>query len=208
MSKQVTVAILVASALLMSGNAFAVVKDIIVDVRPASLLVNWSADDFKARGPVEFRNRAEYEEIEQPNSVSTIPNLKLGVGIDTGSAYVDLTGGAGLRVNDRFRSVMLDVDGAYQHKFQKNVLFGPHIGLAYYPAPDWYGDADIEFSDSMGAMFGLQLSVGFDILFTFAIDYAYIQPFDVDSVAEGWEVSDDSVDFSGLLFQFGMKGRF
>ena len=209
MSKRITVGILVASAILVSGSAaFALATDIIVDVRPASLLVNWNAADFKAKGSTDFGDGQQFEELEQPNSVSTLPNLKVGVGIDTGSAYLDLTGGAGMLVNDRFRSVMLDVDAAYQYKFQKNVLLGPHFGLGYFMSPDWYGDADIEFSDSMGALFGVQLSVGFDILFTFAIDYAHIQPFDVESVAENWETSDDSVDFSGLLFQFGMKGRF
>ena len=203
MSKQVTAAILAVSAILLSGSAFAVVKDIIVDVRPASLLVNWNADSFKVVG----KDGQQFEQLEQPNSVSTVPNLKLGVGIDTGSAYIDLTGGAGMLINDRFRTVMLDVDAAYQHKFRKNVLFGPHVGLGYFTAPSWYGDAEIDFSDSMGLLFGVQLSVGFDILFTFAIDYAYIQPFDATTTGN-WVASDDSVDFSGLLFQFGMKGRF
>jgi hypothetical protein len=207
MSKQVPVAILVASAILLSGSAFAVVTDIIVDVRPASLLVNWNADGFKVKGPTKFKDNQQFDQLEQPNSVSTVPNLKLGVGIDTGSAYLDLTGGAGMLVNDRFRSVMLDVDGAYQYKFRKNVLFGPHIGLGYFTSPEWYGDAEIEFSDSWGLLFGAQLSVGFDILFTFAIDYAYIQPFDATTTAP-WVASEESVDFSGLLFQFGMKGRF
>jgi hypothetical protein len=207
MSKQITVAILVVSAILLSTSAFAVVKDIIVDVRPASLLVNWNADTFKIKGPTKFQDGQQFEQLEQPNSVSTVPNLKLGVGIDTGNAYIDLTGGAGMLVNDRFRSVMLDVDAAFQYKFRKNVLFGPHIGLGYFTSPEWYGDADVDFSDSMGVLFGAQLSVGFDILFTFAIDYAYIQPFDV-TTAEPWVASDDTVDFSGLLFQFGMKGRF
>jgi hypothetical protein len=207
MKKRFAVGILVASAILASGTAFAVATDIIVDVRPASLLVNWNAENFKVKGPTKFKDGQQFEELEQPNSVSTIPNLKLGVGIDTGNAYVDLTGGAGMMVNDRFRSLMLDLDAAYQFKFRKNVLFGPHVGLGYFMNPDWYGDAEIEFSDSSGVLFGVQLSVGFDILFTFAIDYAYIQPFDA-TVKEPWVASDDSVDFSGLLFQFGMKGRF
>ena len=207
MSKRVTAAILVVSAILLSTSAFAVVKDIIVDVRPASLLVNWNADSFKIKGPTKFQDGQQFEQLEQPNSVSTVPNLKLGVGIDTGNAYLDLTGGAGMLVNDRFRSVMLDVDAAFQYKFRKNVLFGPHIGLGYFTSPEWYGDAEVDFSDSMGVLFGAQLSVGFDILFTFAIDYAYIQPFDV-TTTEPWVASDDTVDFSGLLFQFGMKGRF
>ena len=207
MSKRVTAAILVVSAILLSTSAFAVVKDIIVDVRPASLLVNWNADSFKIKGPTKFQDGQQFEQLEQPNSVSTVPNLKLGVGIDTGNAYLDLTGGAGMLVNDRFRSVMLDVDAAFQYKFRKNVLFGPHIGLGYFTSPEWYGDAEVDFSDSMGVLFGAQLSVGFDILFTFAIDYAYIQPFDATTTAP-WVASEDSVDFSGLLFQFGMKGRF
>jgi hypothetical protein len=208
MSKRFTVGILAASAILLSGSAFAVVTDIIVDVRPASLLVNWNADNFKALGTVTLPTGQQYQEVEQPNSVSTVPNLKLGVGIDTGNAYLDLTGGAGMLVNDRFRSLLLDLDAAYQFKFRKNVLIGPHLGLAYFTSPEWYGDAEVEFSDSSGALFGVQLSVGFDILFTFAIDYAYIRPFDVESTAPNWTTSEDSVDFSGLLFQFGMKGRF
>jgi hypothetical protein len=207
MSKRFTVGILVASAILLSGSAFAVVTDIIVDVRPASLLVNWNADEFKVVGTTTLRDGTQYEQVEQPNSVSTVPNLKLGVGIDTGRAYLDLTAGAGMLVNDRFRSILLDVDAAYQFKFRKNVLFGPHVGVGYFTAPDWYGDATVEFSDSMGALFGVQLSVGFDILFTFAIDYAYIEPFDATTTGD-WVASEDSVDFSGLLFQFGMKGRF
>ena len=207
MSRRFAVAVLVTSAILLSGSAFAAATDIIVDVRPAALLVNWSADSFKLKGPAQFRDGQEYQVIEQPNSVSTMPNLKLGVGIDTGNAYIDLTGGAGMLVNDRFRSVMLDVDGAYQFKFKKNVLFGPHLGLGYFTSPEWYGDAEVDFSDSMGVLFGAQLSVGFDILFTFAVDYAYIQPFDA-TPRYSWVASDDSVDFSGLLFQFGMKGRF
>ena len=207
MSMRISLVILVASAILLSVNAFAVTKDVIVDVRPASLLVNWNADSFKVKGPAYFRDGQEFEEIEQPNSVSTLPTVKLGVGIDTGNAYVDLTGGAGMMVNDRFRSVMLDVDGAYQYKFRKNVLFGPHLGLGYFANPEWYGDAEVDFSDSWGLLFGAQLSVGFDILFTFAIDYSYIQPFDA-TVKEPWVSSEDTVDFSGLLFQFGMKGRF
>lgn len=207
MSRRLAVAVLVTSAILLSGSAFGVATDIIVDVRPASLLVNWNADQFKLKGPAKFRDGVEYETIEEPNSVSTVPNMKLGVGIDTGNAYIDLTGGAGLLVNDRFRSLMLNVDGAYQFKFQKNVLFGPHLGLGYFTSPEWYGDAEVDFSDSSGLLLGLQLSVGFDILFTFAVDYAYIQPFDATTKNE-WVASEDEVDFSGLLFQFGMKGRF
>ena len=207
MMRKIAVSSVIVFLVFLSNSVFAVVKDIIVDVRPASLLVNWNADDFKVKGPTDFKDGQQFEQLEQPNSVSTVPNLKLGVGIDMGSAYLDLTGGAGMLINDRFRSVMFDADAAYQYKFQKNVLFGPHVGVGYFTAPDWYGDAEIDFSDSMSTMVGVQLSVGFDILFTFAIDYAYIQPFDA-TTTEPWVASDDSIDFSGLLFQFGMKGRF
>lgn len=180
--------------------------NLVMDVRPGTILLSRDAGTFKVRGP-DTSNLGTLTLVEEAGSISTLPNLKLGVGLEREKSLTDITGGIGVLVNDRFRMVVLSVDGSYLYKYRKNVALGPHLGLAFFGDAEWSGDAEVEFSDSQGIMGGLQMALGYDILFIVNIDYLLAQPFDITTL-NGWRASEDEIDISGLCLQFGMRGRF
>jgi len=202
--RQSLLTLLLVSAVVAAWSPAAAEFDVVLDVRPGAVLVNQSGT-FKATGPATLGDRT-IEEIEKVSGLSFFPTIRLGGGIDSVYSYWDLTGTAGIMINDPFRSVFFGADTAWMYKYRKNVSVGPHLGLMYFPSPDWSGDGEIEFDSSWGALLGAQLTLGYDILFVFSIDYIYTEPFTA-TAKEGWE-SDKELDLSGVGLQFGMRGRF
>jgi hypothetical protein len=179
--------------------------DFLLDVRPGAISVGDSGD-FKAKGPTRVRGE-EFVEVEKLSSVSTFPNLKLGAGYDAPDWYFEVLGGVGILINDPFQATFFSGDAAWMYKYRKNLSLGPHGALLFFQKPNWGGDADIEFSDSWGGMLGMQVLLGYDLLFVFSVDYLFIQPFDVTEPGQ-WRASDSELDLSGVALQFGMRGRF
>lgn len=196
-----------AMAVLFSAVPALAATDLVLDVRPGAVLFG-GGGDFKAIGETEQTVKGRtVTEIEKLGGVSTFPNLKVGLGIESPTTYFDVTGGGGIIVNDPFRSFFLGLDTAWQYKYRKNVALGPHLGLLYFTDPEWAGDAEIDFSKSWGAMLGMQMTLGYDVLFVFSVDYLYTNPFDATPVGD-WDISDKELDLSGFALQFGMRGRF
>ena len=179
--------------------------DIVVDVRPGTLLIG-GGGDFKVRGTSDT-GIGRLNEVEENSALSTFPNIRLGVGFEEGKTITDVTGLMGIMVNQRFRSLMLGGDASWLYKFRKNVAMGPHLGAVVLTQPEWSGDAEVTFSDSWAMLGGFQMSVGYDILFVFSIDYLLAQPFDVTTEGD-WVASDEELDVSGVAIQFGIRGRF
>ncbi|HPG00650.1 MAG TPA: hypothetical protein PLE77_11320 [Kiritimatiellia bacterium] len=179
--------------------------DIVVDVRPGTLLIG-GGGDFKVRGTSDT-GIGRLNEVEENSSLSTFPNIRLGVGFEEGKSITDVTGLLGVMVNQRFRSLMVGGDASWLYKFRKNVAMGPHLGAVVLTQPEWSGDAEVTFSDSWAMLGGFQMSVGYDILFVFSIDYLLAQPFDVTTEGD-WVASDEELDVSGVAIQFGIRGRF
>lgn len=197
--------ILIPVLLLAAVLSASAVTDIVIDVRPGTLLIG-GGGDFKVRG-TSTTDLGNLNEVEENSALSTLPNIRLGVGVEEGKTIMDVTGMLGIVVNQRFRSLMVGGDASWLHKFRKNVAMGPHLGAAILTQPEWSGDAEVEFSDSWGLLGGFQMSVGYDILFVFSIDYLLAQPFDVTTTGD-WAASDDELDISGVAIQFGIRGRF
>ncbi len=189
---------------LLMGVGAASALDLVMDVRPGTLLVGSKSGHFKAWGPGTGPNVTVVEEL---GGLSTMPNLRIGVGKESDKWYLDGSGVAGVLVNDRFRAVSLGLDAAAQYRYRKNIVIGPHIGINHYMSPDWSGDALIDFSNTWGFILGGQMCIGYDVLFVFSVDYLYTDPFDF-TVSHPWQVNEDSVDFSGLFLQFGIRGKF
>ena len=179
--------------------------DIVVDVRPGTLLIG-GGGDFMVRGTSDT-GIGRLNEVEENSSLSTFPNIRLGVGFEEGKSITDVTGLLGVMVNQRFRSLMVGGDASWLYKFRKNVAMGPHLGAVVLTQPEWSGDAEVTFSDSWAMLGGFQMSVGYDILFVFSIDYLLVQPFDVTTEGD-WVASDEELDVSGVAIQFGIRGRF
>lgn len=201
-----TVALVLMAGLLswLCGDALAE-WDFLLDVRPGAISVG-SSGDFKSKGPTSVRGE-RFEEIEKLSSVSTFPNLKIGMGYDSIQWYFEVLGGIGILINDPFQATFLSADFAALYKYRKNLSIGPHGALLFFREPNWGGDADIEFSDSTGGMLGIQLLLGYDLLFVFSLDYLFVQPFDVSEPGQ-WRASDNELNLSGVALQFGMRGRF
>lgn len=198
---------ILALALSWAGPAPAADFDLILDARPGTLLISQGAD-LRVLGPDQF-NPTRVTIIEEAGTLNTIPNLRLGAGFDTKNWYLDASGLLGVLVNSRYNGVLYGADAAAQYKYRKNVNIGPHASFMLFPAPDWSGDGEVEFSDSTAWLLGGQCSIGYDVLFVFTIDYMFADPFDVESKNPAvWQLDEDEVDISGLCVQFGVRGRF
>lgn len=179
--------------------------DFLLDVRPGAIDVG-SRGDFKVKGSTSVHGET-FTEVEKLSSISTFPNVQIGFGYDGIKSYFELLAALGVFVNDPFQSIFYGINAAWEYKYRKNLSIGPHAAWLFFPSPEWTGDADIKFSDSMGGMLGLQITLGYDLLFIFSVDYLYIQPFDVEETG-AWRASDSELDLSGISLQFGMRGRF
>jgi hypothetical protein len=73
-------------------------SDFVLNVLPASLLINIDSGDFGVR---EGGGRTSLSDVY------VMPNVAAGIGLELEDVYVDLTGGAGIIVNDSFQSFLL-----------------------------------------------------------------------------------------------------
>jgi hypothetical protein len=194
--------LLAASAVAEAATNSVAGVDLILDVRPGTLLLGKNTGKFKVSG-----DEGEFTVIEECGGLSTFPNVKGGVGVDTDRWYLDFTGAIGVLITDRFRSPLGNLDVCAQYKYRRNVAFGPHIGLIYFWDPEWAGSAEMDITKSSGWLGGLQVSLGYDVLFICSVDYLYAEPFDVQTY-NGWIANNDEIDFSGLGVQFGIRGKF
>lgn len=177
--------------------------DFIVDARPGTLVLSAETADFEVLGP---HPTLPLREVEEGGELSTIPNLKLGVGWSSARMFFDLTGNLGMLVNERFRALLGGADASAEYRFRKNVAMGPHVGFAYFLDPEWTGDAPLEMDDTWGFLAGLQVSIGYDVLFVVSLDYLFAEPFEI-RVRGPWEPSADEIPLEGLAVQFGIRAR-
>ncbi|MBI5016907.1 MAG: hypothetical protein HZB55_15670 [Deltaproteobacteria bacterium] len=191
----------------------------IFDFQPGSILISPDADRFNVSqftvSGYDWESGVVrgYYESEEVGPVSSLPTLRAGLGIDAGVAYVDLTGGVGYLLNAALRAPVFRADAALRLKLGRIVTLGPHCGLIHVEAPEWLGQADLEFSDSDGVMGGIDFSVGRTISFLLSIDYVRAK-FDV-KVKNEWMIEDNgeertsgTLDMSGVAIQTGIMGRF
>lgn len=172
--------------------------DLVVQVMPASLLINAGSDDFAVIGPT--------GQSSDPSNVYLMPNFSLGAGIEVSDFLIDLSGGAGIVVNDSFQSFMLQATVGAYYAATDSLDFGPRLGLIYFTDPDWEGDGDVELDSDLGFLAGLQVSMGDRILYVFSVD-VIAASFDAEAGA-GWSVAEDELEFVGMAVQFGVRGRF
>jgi hypothetical protein len=172
--------------------------EMIVDALPGSILISADLDSFEATGS----NGRQ----EEASMVSAAPNFRMGLGFDMEDIYIDATAGAGILLNSRFRSFFLDANVGVNWEFNQSGRIGPHVGIIHFMDPSWFGDVDIEFEDETGFMAGVQMIFGYDVSFYFSVDYVSGDP-DVsqDTVSRA---SANTLDFSGILMQFGVRGTF
>lgn len=175
----------------------------LLEFRPASLLVSRETDDFEALGPNHPFNLTEKEDA---GMMCTMPQFVAGAEFEQDTLSLDLLGTAGILANPRFQAPSLGAEAAGNYRWKRNVIVGAHLGGAYFFSPEWYGDADIELDETLGLLVGIQGAIGYDVLFTFSVDYLAAK-FDVTQPGE-WKASDTELDISGLLVRFGVRGKF
>jgi len=171
--------------------------DFLVNARPASILIDSSGGKFSAEGA---------DGRVSMSQVYAMPNISLGAGIEFGDAYLDITGGGGVVINDTFRSFLLQASLALNYTLSESLIAGPRLGLVYFPDPDWTENDDVDFDDSFGLLAGLQLSMGDKIQYLVSVDLIDVN-FDAD-FDSGVVSEDDELDLSGIAFQFGVRGEF
>lgn len=172
--------------------------DWIVDIQPAAILANMKADAFTVTGPAGR---------ETVSLVTTMPSISGGISFERRQGYVDLKGGGGLLLNSRLHSFMFFGSAALHHEIKPSIMVGPHAVMGYATAPQWWGDADVEFSGSMTWMIGLHVAAGDKIAYLLSIDY-FSASFDVASMSDVWSTTDDPLDMSGIAVQFGIRAQF
>jgi len=175
--------------------------DFIVDVLPASIHANLAADDFWVSSPQWGQ--------EKPSVFSVMPNVAIGADIATTAGYLDLKAGTGLLLNSSLYSYMFYGTVGWYQEIKPSIFFGPHAGITYFPAPDWWGNTEIEFTDTTGFVLGLHFSAGDKISYLVSVDY-FSMAFDVDmaTLPANTTVSDKSLDMSGIAAQFGLRIQF
>jgi hypothetical protein len=171
-----------------------------LDAQPAAILANIAADGFWVSGP---------NGKETLSLISSVPSVLVGGDIACCDGYLNLRLGGGMLLNSSVGTWFAAGQAGFSLEVQRNVMFGPHIGLSYYAAPEWWGDTEITFDDTMGFLFGLHIVAGDRISYLLSIDYMSIS-FDIDTKGPGVEVSNnkDKVDMSGLAVQFGLRVQF
>lgn len=169
-----------------------------LDLQPAAVLANIAADDFSVRGP---------NGKETLSLISSVPALTLGADIACLDGYLNLRGGGGLLLNSALGAWMANAQVGYSLEVKRNVMFGPHIGLSYFSEPEWWGDTEITFDDTVGYLIGLHVAAGDRIAYLLTVDYMSMQ-FDVSGKGPGVTTSSNELDLSGLAVQFGLRVQF
>jgi hypothetical protein len=188
-----------AGLLVLAGvtGAMAVETDFVLNVLPAAVVVDLDSNGFTASDP-------NVETVEA-STVYMMPNLSAGIGFQFSDFYVDVTGGGGILLTDAFRSFMLQGVVAAYWEASRSFEIGPHIGITYFPNPEWLEPTDVEFEDSWGWIAGLGLSMGDKITYLVSIDLMGTT-FDAES-GPGVK-ADDELELMALAFQFGVRGLF
>ena len=172
----------------------------IVDVMPASILSNFKVNDFDVSGP---------EGREEMSLVSAMPTVGAGYLVNFADGYADIKGGTGLLLNTRVRSYLLSgaVEGMFEVK--RSVMVGPHLGVAYFLQPEWWGDAEVQMDNAAGVFGGVSIIMGDRISYILSVDYLSLS-FDTTGFAPGWSTEDsqDKIDMSGVAVQFGLRLQF
>ena len=170
--------------------------DIVVNAMPATVLIDIDGDKFAATGG---DGRISLSQLY------TMPNIAIGIGTELEDLYIDLVGGAGIIINDNFRSFMLQALLELTFEASDSLDIGPRIGIIHFPDPEWLENDDIEFDEETGLLFGVSLAMGDKIKYLVSID---IIDATVD-VEPGLNVqTDDKMELTGLAIQFGVRGEF
>jgi len=172
--------------------------DLVINARPAALLIDMDGKKFATTD-------ADGRRVSLSN-VYTMPNIAAGVGIDIKDFYLDITGGAGVLINDNFRSYMLEASAALNMPLSESCMLGPRAGVVYFVDPEWTENDDVDFDDTAGFLLGLQLTMGDKIQYLVSVDVLDMS-MDAD-VAANVIPEDDELDFTGLAIQFGVRGEF
>ena len=177
--------------------------DIVADIFPGTILISTGLDGFKMTRPNSELGVVEREEASQ---ISTMPNLRVGLGGELGDFYADGTVGIGLLLNSRFRAMVYRGDVNLHYKFGRNGMIGPHVGVFQISDPEWSGSGDLDVDTETGYVIGAHIQIGYDISFVFSLDYMDSE-LDV-SPSGAWSSNQDTLDFSGIHLQFGVRGKF
>jgi len=170
--------------------------DLVVNALPASILIDIDGSKFAATGE---DGRASMSQV------FAMPNIAAGVGLEQNAVYLDLTGGAGIVVNDSFRSFLLQLTASGTLMMSESLSIGPRAGLVYFADPEWLENDDVDFDEDLGFLLGLQIEMGNDIKYLVTVDYlaASFDASDNEGTAE-----DSEFDLTGLAIQFGVRGLF
>lgn len=170
----------------------------VVDMLPAAILANIAADDFSVTGP---------NGKETPSLISSVPTVTVGADIACLDGHLSLRLGGGMLLNSSLGTWLATGQAGFSLEVQRNVMFGPHIGLSYYAAPEWWGDTEITLDETMGFLVGLHVAAGDRIAYLFSVDYMSMS-FDVDTHGTDVQHSKNELDMSGLAVQFGLRVQF
>jgi hypothetical protein len=171
-------------------------SDWVIDALPASVLISAPAEEFSASTDTSR---------ETVSMLSTVPSFSIGKSMDFTEGFWDFKVGGGMVINSRFRSFLAFVNLGLFLEVEPSILIGPHIGAGYLTEATWWGDADVEFSDSGCFMAGLHIAAGDKISYLFGVDY-FSASFEVTSDPNPSEESE--LDISGILVQFGVRAQF
>jgi hypothetical protein len=190
------IALIVVSALLIPISSPAEV-DWAVDILPGALLANFSADEFHV---------IHDNQKEEVSMLSSIPSIAAGFAIERVSGYIDVKAGTGMVLNGKFSSFMFFGTAGIYKEIRPSIMMGPHITLTRFSAPSWWGDADIEFEDTIGYLLGMHLIAGDRISYLLSVDYLSAV-FDVDPTSPV-KANKEELDISGIAVQFGVRAQF
>jgi hypothetical protein len=171
--------------------------DIVVNAMPATVLIDIDGDKFSATGS---DGRISLSELY------TMPNIAVGIGTELEDLYVDLVGGAGIIINDGFRSFILQAILELTFEASDSLNIGPRIGLIHFEDPEWLENDDVEFDAETGLLVGVSMAMGDKIKYLVSVDIIDAT-FDLNTGA-GVTTSESELDLTGLAIQFGVRGEF
>lgn len=208
MKKNNMLAIMLFVLLAVPVNAMAEVN-FTMDISPVSFLISTDVDGFQVE------NGYMSETIE--GTTSFMPNIKAGIGIDTGKLmHLDITGGVGYVFNGAFSTTMVCLDVAPRFKLGNIVTLAPHIGLIKFGDLSWGDGMDATYADSddvkitdggSGLIYGVALTVGKKVAFIASIDGINVEEYKV-TTHNGYSANQETLDISGYAVQLGVKFRF
>jgi hypothetical protein len=168
------------------------------DILPGTVHANFAADNFYVTSP---------NGKETMSLISTLPNISIGAAIGFTEGYIDVKGGGGMLLNSKLGSTMLLAGAGLHLEVKPGIMIGPHAACLYFAGPEWWGDTDVNISDTGGFLVGLHLAAGDRIAYLLSLDYMSAK-FDVSTDSPNVKISDPKLDMSGLAVQFGVRALF